>query len=278
MSVAPAPFGSIESFLFNAPLYASFKIDADLKNLYRLYGSGDGTDSRRTDTKIDGYCLYCKKETTFELNPPHVPGGDPWRDLSKRTSTDSLHLTCVRKNFHRILYFFKIDNLTVQKIGQFPSLADIAIDENRTKYKSVLKGENWNELYKAIGLAAHGEGIGSFVYLRRVFERLINSRFEDHREAEGWDKADFQKLRMDERIGYLNKYLPAYLVENRKLYSIFSIGIHEMNNEACLEFFEIGKDSITFILDDDLKQKEERERRDKLAKAVAAFSPKNATK
>ena len=75
-------------------------------------------------------------------------------------------------------------------------MADIAIDENRTKYRSVLKGENWNELYKAIGLAAHGEGIGSFVYLRRVFERLINSRFEEHCEAETWSKIKFQEMRI----------------------------------------------------------------------------------
>lgn len=273
MSVAPAPLDSIERFLFNAPLYASFKINADLTELYRLYGSGDGTSSRKIQTKLDGYCLYCKKETTFELSPPHVPNGDPWSNLANRHAIESLSLICVRNDSHRIRYYFGINKLVLQKIGQLPSLADIAIDENRTKYRSVLRGENWQELYKAVGLAAHGEGIGSFVYLRRVFERLINSRFDDHKEAEGWSKIDFQKLRMDERIGHLSKYLPAYLVENKKLYSIFSIGIHELDNETCLEFFEIGKDSITFILDDDLKQKEERERREKLSKAVASFNP-----
>jgi len=58
-------------------------------------------------------------------------------------------------------------------------MADIAIDEMRQKYRLVLRGDNWAELYKAVGLAAHGEGIGSFVYLRRVFERLIRSRFDE---------------------------------------------------------------------------------------------------
>jgi hypothetical protein len=89
--------------------------------------------------------------------------------------------------------------MTVQKIGQFPSLADIANDESKT-YRSVLTQEDSSEFHKAIGLAAHGVGIGSFVYLRRIFERLVISRFEEFKTVEGWIDEDFYQKRMAERV------------------------------------------------------------------------------
>jgi hypothetical protein len=110
-------------------------------------------------------------------------------------------------------------------------------------------------LYKAIGLAAHGEGIGSFVYLRRVFERLIRSRFDQYKAEEGWTDEDF-KLRMDEKIALLKAHLPSFLVEIREIYSIFSKGIHELDNEDCLQFFEVGRRAILIVLEDDLKRSE----------------------
>jgi hypothetical protein len=164
--------------------------------------------------------------------------------------------------------------MTVIKVGQYPSLADIAIDENRQKYRSVLRGDNWSELYKAVGLAAHGEGIGSFVYLRRVFERLILSRFDEFKQEEGWDDEDFAQLRMDQKVALLKNHLPSYLVESKKIYSVFSLGIHELDNETCLHFFDIGKRSIIIILEDDLKKQQELADRKKLAEAVAKFASK----
>ena len=156
-------------------------------------------------------------------------------------------------------------------MGQFPSLADVAISELRIKYKTVLKGENWSELYKAVGLAAHGEGIASFVYLRRVFERLIKQRFTQHAQEEGWDEPEFEAMRMAGKIAHLKNFLPVFLVENTKLYSIFSLGIHELENERCIAFFDAGKRSIVMILEDDLKKKEELKDRKLLKEAVAAF-------
>jgi hypothetical protein len=183
-------------------------------------------------------------------------------------------ITCSRSENHEIRYFFLVRNMAIMKVGQFPSIADIAIDENRQKYRSVLQGPNWAELYKAIGLAAHGEGIGSFVYLRRVFERLIRSRFDEFKIEEGWTDTDFVPLRMDEKVAFLKDHLPSYLVETRRIYSIFSLGIHELNNETCLQFFEVGKRSIIIILEDDLKKQQELADRRELADAVAKFSPK----
>ena len=216
--------------------------------------------------KLDGYCPGCKQNTTYKIDGISIPGGDRWNNIKTRLAYEVMHIICSRHDWHRVRYWFRIDNLKIEKVGQWPSLADMAIDETRQKYQSVLKGENWAELYKAIGLAAHGEGIGSFVYLRRVFERLIQSRFDEFKTSEDWKDEDFTQLRMVEKIGLLKDHLPASLVEAKELYGIFSKGIHELDNDVCLEFFEVGN------LEDDLKKKAELTARKEMLEAVAKFS------
>ena len=262
---------SVETLLFKAPLYATFALSDDLEHVRILYGRVV-QNGRSVPSKVDGFCPFCKRDTTFAVQPINIPGGDPGNNIKQRYAFEHMRIVCARDEYHSIRYYFLINEMTIQKIGQYPSLADIAIDEMREKYRSVLRGQNWSELYKAIGLAAHGEGIGSFVYLRRVFERLIRSRFDEFKTDEGWNDADFQRLRMDEKIALLKDHLPSYLGEIRKIYSIFSKGIHELENEACLAFFEVGKRSIIIILDDDLKKQEELSTRKELAAAVAKFS------
>lgn len=269
-------FESVEKFLFHSPLYARYRFSDGLDELYQLYGSHE-KNNRRGEVKIDGFCLECKKDSTFVLRPAQVPGGEPWRNLPNRHAFDSCTLTCGRDDSHQIRYEFYIRDLVAQKIGQFPSLADIAIGETKSKFRAVLKGDNWSELYRAIGLAAHGEGIGSFVYLRRVFERLIEARFNENREQEGWSIEAFNKLRIDEKIRHLKNHLPSSLVDNSRLYSIFSLGIHQLTNERCLQFFQVGKGSIIEILEEDLREKQEVERRKMLSDAIAAFEPENGT-
>jgi hypothetical protein len=157
-------------------------------------------------------------------------------------------------------------------MGQYPSLADIANDESKT-YTSVLDKEDARELHKAIGLAAHGVGIGSYVYLRRVFEHLIRRRFDEHKESNNWSEADFKRKRMDEKIEQLSPYLPPFLVKNKKIYGILSLGIHELDEEQCNNLFDPLFQSIVYILEED-KQARVKEKRLKAAEdAIAKYVP-----
>lgn len=201
-----------------------------------------------------------------------VPKGDPWNDLHNANERDEIKLECGRNEDHQYVYYIKLEKMVVQKIGQYPSLADVAINEIKGRYRSVLKGDNWSELYKAIGLAAHGEGIGAFVYLRRVFERLIYQRFNEFKEREGWDDSCFKALRMHEKIDFLKKYLPDFLIENSRIYSIFSLGIHELDNEGCCGFFDVGKHSILIVLEEDLQKKQRQEQKEMFAQAISKFN------
>ena len=73
---------------------------------------------------------------------------------------------------------------------------------------------------------------------------------------------------MAEKIGFLQDHLPAFLVESKQLYGIFSEDIHELDNDMCLP---IGKRSIIFILEDDLKKREDLAARRKMAEKARSL-------
>ena len=261
----PEQLKSIEEFLFGAPLYKSYSLPDDLNIVRQIFG-------HMHDLTVDGHCPFCRRETTFVVRGAHVPGGQAWDHIKTRCAFHEMSIICVRDGDHKIRYHFQIDRMKLQKIGQFPSLADISNDEV-AQYRKGMTGEDAREFHKAIGLAAHGIGVGSFVYLRRVFERLIYGRYKEFKDAEGWKDEEFFRMSMIEKVKLLKDHLPAFLVENAKIYSILSIGIHELDEEACLGYFDLMKHSIIIILDDDKKKKEELALRENFTEAIKIFRP-----
>lgn len=253
---------SLPTFLLNAPIYKIYSPPDSTRILSYLYG-------RDKLAPFDGHCPFCHKETTYNLSEhEHIPGGDPWSKIKTHVGFGQLVITCSRNESHRIVFYFHLSQMKIQKVGQLPSLADIANDEIK-KYRKYMTDQDGVEFHKAIGLAAHGIGVGSFVYLRRVFENLIKSRFNELREEKSWDPEDFRLKRMDEKIAFLKGHLPEFLVNNRKIYSLLSKGMHELEEEECLAFFDVLKTSIIVILEDDMRHKEALALRKKLEESIA---------
>jgi succinate dehydrogenase/fumarate reductase flavoprotein subunit len=59
---------------------------------------------------------------------------------------------------------------------------------------------------------------------------------------------------MDEKIDLLHNYLPSFLVENKSMYSILSLGIHELDEKTCLANFDTLRVAIEIILDEKLDE------------------------
>ncbi|MDO8432760.1 MAG: hypothetical protein Q7S58_10185 [Candidatus Binatus sp.] len=262
---------SIEDFLFGAPLYAEY----DFASVATESGSM-AFDMFVQPLVVDGYCPHCHKVATFSRTAGTIQIGD-LEHAVKNAEAVGFEITCARDQNHTVLFILRIKKPLIQKIGQYPSLADIANDESRT-YRQVLKSEDGAELHRAIGLAAHGVGVGSFVYLRRVFERLIAGRFEEFKVQEGWSDADFVGKRMEEKIEFLKHHLPDFLVRNRKVYAILSKGMHELEETECLNAFEMLKHAIFYILDEDKHKREMLERRQRAEKAISTFPAQKGSK
>ena len=253
---------SLSEFLFDYPLYTkvygedAVKIFSELKG-----GSFDEVD-------IEGYNPVEKCDTTYSLYYGlgcyhSYLGLSDSCNISFRLHKVSLYdvheviLRCKRYGtlFHFLIRLDEKDgDKAVSKVGQYPSVADIHIGQVH-KYDAVLKKEKMREFTKAIGLAANGVGIGSFVYLRRVFEFLVFEAVERAQKDDGdFNKELFDKSKMNEKIKMLAGYLPEFLVENYKIYGILSKGVHELSEDECKEYFTVLRESIEMIVDEKLER------------------------
>jgi len=264
-----------EEFLLNIPLYKEFKIsENDARDVLGIqYFAG----------KIDAFCTKCNRETIFSSDQVEYPSYPMHNIMQKLTSIDAIlgkfgaksaiadtifpiTLTCNRDKNHHPLFLFKIEDKAISKIGQTPSIADFQTD-NLSHYKSILKNY-YSEFRKAIGLVSHGIGIGAFVYLRRIFENLINEVFDEHIKELKISLEEFNKLRMDEKISVLKNNLPVFLVENKSIYSILSKGIHSLSEDECLKYFDTVKIGIELILDERIEKNEKQKKIDDAKKAI----------
>jgi len=228
---------SPKAFHLEMPLYHPYDLSKALikEKIYELM-TFSGT--------IDAYCIECEKESVFE------------------SSSSS------RWVFDQSYYFSPEGSSNFQKIGQFPSVADFQIPQAK-KYRKILGENQYKELTRGIGVAAHGVGIGSFVYLRRIFENLIDeAHVKSQAEDEKFSNEEYLAARMDDKIKMVKNYLPEFLVENRSLYAILSKGIHDLSEDECLKYFDTVKIGIEQILDEKIIQKERVEKAMKAREAI----------
>jgi hypothetical protein len=186
-----------------------------------------------------------------------------------------IELSCTAKERHKYNVIFMLDEKgLLTKIGQNPSVRDF--DNSSKRYKNILNDKNtMKELSTSIGLKAHGVGVGSFVYLRRIFERLIYDKFKDFLlKHPGAIEEDFLRLKMKEKIEFLKDYLPPFLVNNKVLYGILSKGIHELSEKECLDNFDTVYAAIIVILEQKLQIEEEIKRQKELEKTLQKIATK----
>lgn len=276
-------------FIVDEPLYRPLPYDGEevWQILDIIYYTGS----------YDAICLECKKIATFQaISPPRPPEfkRNMQREALERregltvnppTIPTGLHVLsgqCTRDTYHDPQKFIfwtgyrrvrTADNKVlpetfIEKIGQHPSFADMLLPAVRD-YRPILGPERMSEFNKAIGLAAHGVGVGSYVYLRRIFETLIDDAYAVAVKVTEWDDDAYRNDRMSERINLLKNHLPEFLVKNSDIYSLLSKGIHELTENECLEYFDTLRVGIELMLDARL---EAMERDRKMQEASAALS------
>lgn len=261
-----------QELIFEIPLYTEFAF-RDSSVFRRLFVTGY--------TKIDGHCFQCGKESVFHSRRKNSLDHTA-NLLHEYNGIQQLTFICQRNNYHAIHLFIQchfsptvkanIDGSNralvvgaVSKIGQTPSHADIA-NGGLENFAKVLGRDDRVELIRSNGLAAHGVYIGAFVYLRRVFERLLDRA--RYRAGDGIDQEKYEKARVAEKVEILKDYVPSFMAQNTKVYGVLSKGIHELTEEDCGNYYELMKQSCLLLLEQekDLTEKEALE--DKLRKSI----------
>lgn len=259
-----------KEFYFKTPIYNKVIITADNFESFKQLVSFRG--------KIDFYNPTLKENTTYSVIPCRQNNEEYFL---KYGGWEYSVITCARTGEqYFFFYHYEIkdgeteedDQIhTFQKIGQIPSIADFHIDQIK-KYTKVLTHDKLKEFTRAIGLAANGVGIGSFVYLRRIFEFLIGEAHVQAKTKKGWDEESYLKQRITERIELLKDHLPPFLVENKSLYGIVSKGIHSLTEKECLAYFDSVKIGIELILDERLETYEKLKKLEDAKKSIATIT------
>ena len=240
---------SKHDFYFETPLYEV--VDTNL--LEQNPFTGD----------VDAYSAKNSTDTTYSIDMDAI---DTWRVWNGSSHTDVgfylITLKCKRKDndiLRFVVFFNKIEKVAM-KIGQYPSLADMQFAEIGKKYDKVLPAEDLKNLKKAIGLASHGAGAGSFVYIRRIFENLIFETYQNNKEGLNLLDADFKTKKMLDKIEAIKDFLPSQLIEMKGIYTILGKGVHELTEEECLQYFFPIKLSIELILDQKIEESKKKEK------------------
>ena len=301
-NIVPGKDNVFANFLQTAGLYKSMKIDED--NIEDLILLLDGK------VRISAYCKECKEERVFTMKPYiYIQDKDNkcyskklseevWRIqqlyILKNTPTVGGHIeeqntvwkwkesqieevsrilvfqfVCSMNEEHHLDYIVLTTDNYMMKIGQYPSVADMTFPE-LDAYKHVISKEDRKELGTAIGLFANGVGAGSYVYLRRILERLIYQAKTTAGDAV--NDGEFEKARVAERINMLQGYVPEMLIQNTTIYGILSKGIHELSEEECREYFPVVKECIYQILGMWECERRKQADEDALSKALSSIS------
>lgn len=258
---------NLEKFFFDTSLYVKVCVDDNELNSFEF----KALFFKFSAINIEGYNPIRKVQSTFLIMQPLSLGPEEYKSQG---ITGRVCINCKRYNDEVIFYiYWNPINKFLMKIGQYPSVADFHLGEVK-QYNKVILEEKLKELTRAIGLAANGIGIGSFVYLRRIFEHLINEAFKKANSDNVLIERDFQMARMDEKIDLLKTYLPRFLVENKGMYSILSLGIHELDEETCLAHFDTLRVGIEIILDEKLDEQRKRDKIKSAEKELTALKAK----
>lgn len=266
--------------IINKGVYSKSELTTDDKDMI----SGLILNKRHFIYNIDIYCKECGKKRIFHFISScqniGVPAGLPYTPPQYKEdileSVKNQHFTlvflCSANPNHKAVFNFITTENELIKIGQYPSYADMNLAIIK-QYKSIL-GSYFIEYSKAIKLYSYEVGIGAFVYLRRIIEKLIFDKYEEFEDSLTTKRKDFNNLRFNEKIECLKEYLPNILVKNKNVYGIVSKGIHELSEDECLNMFPAIKSGIELVLDDIIAEKKRVEKEKEFTSFVAKTTRK----
>jgi hypothetical protein len=251
--------------------------------LYRVIAKGDQAQAfadklHDESFQLDAYCIHCKRETPFKKLVLKINTGTGVTPSLRRAATpekrpaslfQSVNATCARCGSYYFFYFASYRE-GIAKIGQTPSPADIA-SQDMLRFREELGDLDLAELEYATRMFSLGIGVASYVYLRRIFERLLGRHHAAYVEAHGAIEG-YERMRWEDRVQALRSVLPEELVENRKVYSILSLGIHELMEADCLRYYPVMRAAIVDILEQDIAAKRRAEASAELRRAVGRIA------
>ena len=167
----------------------------------------------------------------------------------------------------KLTMIFLYEKNCIAKVYQ-SFISDIIKDEDIQQFKKMklLNEDDLKELNNANKCKKLGMNIDSFVYMRRIFENMLQRIYEAH-QSEVTIKDSSKKfidLFVKDKVKLLKPYLPILMNEEVssdkyiKLYKLLSEGIHKLNEDICESLYNIIKELLLMILEKEMQEKKNR--------------------
>ena len=276
-----------EEYISGYNVYASEDVKKLITFLFQKY-------------KLYGYCPKCKKETimfTCESSPENKLLGllnkpiwrygecewedDDFCDLSEPNMREYLDVLCKDGGYYNKYFvcghcnrvfnisikveFNSEDKLVFCKIGQYPSVKLFNNIRTNRFDKALKKRKLKDEYLTAIRAYHDGYYIASYVYMRRIIEKLMTQIFQQ--EGRGIEFGRFCKLHFNGKIKVIKDDLPE-LLQDKRLYEITSAGIHQLNEKDCKEYYSVLMSAFELILSEEDRKIQENNLREELKKDI----------
>ncbi len=211
-------------------------------------------------------CPSCgKSEMTFNLKPAYKPKQeDKSKYLPSETNIfEKQHKYCLGRNELEI-----VDD-SQENRENWEEFCRRRADDCKNK---VLR-DKYKDYTLGIQLNASGVGAGALVYLRRIFEGLLEESHQRCVQLENWDEAVYKDAHVDEKIKMVEDrneiILPKELQAIRKkFYGALSKGIHELPENECKELFPAFRYVIESVLDARIAKIEHDKKRNEMMKVI----------
>ncbi len=238
--------------------------------LYQRYPAYQIDDAPIKGKKIKVWCPTCEDEHDFDLlQPAYLPDCLTDVDDIDETALLTIEYVCSWCRYFNLIFYIALDeeDNTFMKIGQYPPSYSFLLLKSK-EFKKRLGNELFEEYKSAISSSSQGYNIGSFIYLRRIFEKLIESAHQDAKKGDNWREEDYKQLKTEKRIKMLKSYLPQKLVEYHDMYSILSEAIHQLTEEMCGKMHPVLIKGIDLILEEKIRAKNRKEQIESLDKEM----------
>ena len=225
---------------------------------------------------VDAYCENCCGGKVFSadvtesfqlmhLSAYQVIGGPPgshnpspetyYKDREYFVNFTLRCAKCGEAHYYSVLF----KGNTITKIGQYPSFSKSEVQDLR-KYKNLIS-KYYPELTRSVNAYSQGMGVAAFVYLRRILEYLVESKYEGD--------ASWKFIEKLKEVEKKEEIIPVELsTVKEEIYSILSKGIHEYEESECMELYLSVKYVIERILDLELERKKRELKASEAIKAI----------
>lgn len=264
----------LQNFILSEPLYKTVEFDTRWYYSFAVFSRmiyHDYCDCCSENSVFewngDQYIhnMFCKlsEYNTDSQNPIILSINEPYR--KQPFFIDYLFFCTGCQSVHYYTLMFKGN--TVTKIGQYPSFA--SKEEHKIKkYKNlnVIK-KYYIELIRSINAYSQHMGIASFVYLRRIYEHMVEEEFVKLPDTIKKSNTSFDEKmkKVDNKMHIIPPELDS---QKSKIYSVLSKGIHEYEEDECYELYPAMKTIIILMLENYLSDKEKKQQLKEIEKTL----------